>query len=73
LSASYVGLNVSGYGYLLSVDPTVGFVTPFELNSLNPNQMVIGTRYIYESSNGGDNLNLLADVGYQKHCIWWSR
>ena len=63
LSASYVGLNVSGYGYLLSVDPTVGFVTPFELNSLNPNQMVIGTRYIFESSDGGDNLNLLADVG----------
>ena len=41
-------------------DPTLPFMVPYVLNSVNPARMVIGTSYLYESADGG---NLLVSLG----------
>lgn len=66
VNSGSAGLYVSGLGPMWQVDSTFQFVTPIELNSQNPLRMVIGTGYLYESSDGGDTLNRLATLGYTR-------
>jgi outer membrane protein OmpA-like peptidoglycan-associated protein len=40
-------------------DPTVQFVQPFAVNQVNPNALLVGTNWIYESVDNGRNLTLL--------------
>ena len=43
-------------------DSTVQFYQPFELNVINPSRMIIGTDYLYESSNRGDDITALGGL-----------
>src|SRR4030095_10940406 len=61
-----VGLKVNGAGGAtltqqnaagaFTFDNTLPFTTPYILNSVNAKQMLIGTNYLYESTDQGDNL-----------------
>ncbi|MDP6634998.1 MAG: right-handed parallel beta-helix repeat-containing protein [Phycisphaerae bacterium] len=60
-----IDLTISGSsGNSLSenYDSTVQFYQPFELNVINPARMIIGTDYLYESSNRGDDLTALGGL-----------
>jgi hypothetical protein len=57
---------VSGTGSgktLTAFDTTAQFNNPWVLNNLNPASMLIGTSYIYESTDKGDSLANLALTG----------
>ena len=59
---SAVKLLVNGTGggtAKLGLVDSPGFLQPYAINVLNPLRMVIGTSFLYESSDGGDNLNAL--------------
>ncbi|WP_435005956.1 WD40/YVTN/BNR-like repeat-containing protein [Tundrisphaera lichenicola] len=60
-----VGLVVNGTGgaTLGQFDPTIQFYQPFKLNAVDPTRVIIGTDYVYESSNQGDNLTFLGYSG----------
>jgi hypothetical protein len=64
-----VGLHITaglGTGQtLFQFDPNIDFYQPYTLNAIDPARMLIGTRNIYESLNGGDSLNNLGSVGQQ--------
>jgi hypothetical protein len=71
LLPEFVGLGVNGTAGLnllsqipipgstntAAFDPTVQFYNPYVLNAVNPARMLIGTSFLYESFNQGDNLN----------------
>src|SRR5207248_734564 len=48
---------------LREFDGNIQFYCPYALNRLEPKRMLIGTRYIYESSDYGDSLSNLGFVG----------
>ncbi|NEP12654.1 MAG: DUF4347 domain-containing protein [Symploca sp. SIO2C1] len=54
------GANLRSTGF----DSTLRFrnVHPFELNTVNPKRMLIGTNFLYESTDQADNLNSLAGL-----------
>jgi hypothetical protein len=56
-----VPLVVNGTGglNLFQFDGTIQFYQPYELNAVDQNRMVIGTSFLYESFNRGDNLDFL--------------
>ena len=41
---------------------TIGFIQPYLLNSVSPTRMIIGTAFLYESANQGDNLTSLGGL-----------
>jgi hypothetical protein len=41
---------------------TVQFYNPYVLNAVDPKRMLIGTKYLYESTDRGDSLNNLLNV-----------
>ena len=43
----------------LTFDTTVPFVPPYLLNSINPTWMLMGSNYLYESTDQGQNVTLL--------------
>lgn len=56
VSETFIGLN----GFL---DADRQFVTPFEINAVNPNRLVIGgASRLYESFDQGDNVSILATL-----------
>ncbi|MDB5358544.1 MAG: hypothetical protein JWN24_4997, partial [Phycisphaerales bacterium] len=68
-STNTVALTVSGSnptkhvqdrsGTTYTFDTTLPFVPPYLLNSVNANQMLIGSNYLYESTDQGSNVTLL--------------
>ena len=53
-----------GSGYTLrEFDGNIQFYCPYALHRIEPKRMLIGTRYIYESSDYGDSLSNLGFVG----------
>jgi hypothetical protein len=67
VTSQLVGLNIiSGAGTgqnLCQFDPNIQFYNPYVLNAIKPEQMLIGTANIYESTNGGTSLNNLMFTG----------
>lgn len=60
-----VGLMINaglGQGQLLTKFDKVLFLQPFVLNQVDPKRMLIGTDYLYESMDQGDNLTNLGSV-----------
>lgn len=71
-----VGLAVAGAGgktltaraplppprNVLVFDTSIQFTQPFVLNSIVPTQMLIGTSFLYESTNSGDTLTSLGGL-----------
>ncbi|MFI5378942.1 MAG: right-handed parallel beta-helix repeat-containing protein, partial [Tepidisphaerales bacterium] len=51
-------LNSTSNGQF-NFDTTIPFVPPYLLNTVNPARMIIGTNYLYESTDRGNTLNLL--------------
>ncbi|MCH5378195.1 MAG: hypothetical protein JJ992_29925, partial [Planctomycetes bacterium] len=43
-------------------DRKIPFTTRYAVNTVDPSRMMIGTQYLYESANRGDNLTLLTGV-----------
>jgi len=43
-------------------DATLPFLPPFVLNTIDPDQMLIGTNFLYESINNGDTLTSLGGL-----------
>ena len=69
--SSSPALNVVGVGLPVNhqdsngnfdVDPGIQFYNPIAVNTIN-GDLLVGGRYIYESINGGSNLNRLGDLG----------
>lgn len=61
-----VGLQISagqGQGQGLKQFDKVLFLQPFVLNQIDPKRMLIGTDFLYESLDRGDNLTNLGSVG----------
>ena len=73
-SATTIGLQVvntngtaSGQtlrGYVGANNDSIPFYTPIALNAVDPTRLVIGTEFIYESSNRGDTIRRLNDTGF---------
>ena len=60
--SSPIALNVNGTGggtTSLRLIGGLGFLQPYAINVLNPVRMVIGTNFLFESNDGGDNLTAL--------------
>ena len=60
-----IGLVIAGSsGNTLSeeYDSTVQFYQPYELNVIDPSRMIIGTDFLYESSDRGDNITALGGL-----------
>ena len=49
----------AGTGLGSAFDSTVQFITPYVLNSVDPSRLLIGSNHLYESTDRGNNLNLL--------------
>src|ERR1041384_8540720 len=49
-------LNKKDQNQNLAFDKSIQFVTPFVLNAINPMQMLIGTNYLYVSTDPGNTL-----------------
>ena len=47
---------------LTQLDTTIQFTQPFALNVVDPKRMLIGTNFLYESSDQGDTLSALGGV-----------
>lgn len=64
-----LGLNITsgpGSGETIDAfDPYVQFYQPYVLNRIKPSRMLIGTQYIYESKDQGDNFANLGAAGGQ--------
>lgn len=62
-----IGLQINGTDQtLMQADTTVQFIQPFVLDAVAPTRMLLGTNFLYESTNQGDTLTRLnggADVG----------
>lgn len=56
LSSATMGTNTYNF------DSTIQFTQPFVLNSVNPARMLIGTSFLYESTDNGDTLTSLGGV-----------
>ena len=56
-----IPLNRNTGGTVLANDPNVQFYTPYVLNKINPNRLLMGTANIYESLNQGD---FVTDIGF---------
>ncbi|MDX1431795.1 MAG: LEPR-XLL domain-containing protein, partial [Gammaproteobacteria bacterium] len=56
-------LNVNGTGGspddIYAIDNTIQFVQPFVLNGVDPTRLLIGTNFVYESTDTGATLTLL--------------
>jgi hypothetical protein len=69
VDSQFLGLVINGTGgkrLLYDADDTDEFHLPFVLNSVDPTRMLIGTQYLYESSDRGDHLDPLvggANIG----------
>jgi hypothetical protein len=67
IASQIVGLNIiSGAGTgqnLCQFDANIQFYNPYVLNAIKPEQILIGTKNIYESTNGGTSLHNLASTG----------
>src|SRR5262249_34890038 len=65
--ASHLGdgrVAAGGGGQTLNpnFDNTITFVQPYVLNAVNPARMIIGTSFLYESMDGGNNLTPLGGL-----------
>ncbi len=61
------GLTLTGPGTLLQgtslvFDNTFKFVQPYALNNINPARMIVGTNYLYESTDRGDTFTSLGGL-----------
>lgn len=54
--AGGAGLRTKGADGKFTFDPTVQFIQPYVLDAVDPTRMLIGTDYLYESFDQGDNL-----------------
>ena len=59
-----IPLNRSSGGTVTANDPNVQFYTPYVLNKINPNRLLMGTANIYESVNQGDFVTDLGFTGF---------
>src|SRR5262249_8968028 len=59
LGSVYLGLHVVDLAgaYLRAIDPTVQFISAYVLNAVDPHLMLVGTNFLYESSDFGDTLH----------------
>jgi hypothetical protein len=58
--------GTGGKRLLYDLDDTNQVIPPFELNAVDPRRMLIGTQFLYESSDRGDHLDRLvggANIG----------
>ena len=62
-----VDLKVTGGGFnnapLTTIDSTIQYATPYVLNAISSNRMLLGTSILYESYNDGDSLTPLGSMG----------
>jgi hypothetical protein len=72
---TFPALNVVGVGLPINhtnssgafdVDANIQFYNPIGMNTVN-GDLLVGGRYVYESTDGGSNLNRLGDMGASNH------